>query len=149
MPADLARTAHITVIIADYLKPQGLSTSTSVAVPPDRAVLVQPPGDGAGFRGDKHSGSYGGVPSNHGLRRRTAQPLTDQVAWLPGGERVDVINCEYGQPDYEERINRRPILDEDLIPEAIEAREASGCNPRIGHLWHTHVLSTVHLVDHV
>jgi len=57
--------------------------------------------------------------------------LTDQVAWLPGNERVDVINCEYGQPDYEERNNRRPVLDEDLIPEAIDAREASGRNSMI------------------
>ena len=72
--------------------------------------------------------------------------MTDQVAWLPGNERVDVINCEYGQPDYEERINRRPVLDEDLIPEAIDAREASGRNSRIGHLWHTHVINTVQLV---
>ena len=111
-------------------------------MPYPRAILTQRPGNGAGFRGDRRSGSYGGVPLNKNLRRHTPVPVSDSILWLPNFQRADRVNLEHSQADYE-YSSKRDIHDEYLIPEALRARTDSARNSRLGHQWHTNTFHTI------
>ena len=127
--------------IATSFRPQGLDADGE-PIPLPRAILTQRSGNGTGFRGDRRSGSYGGVPLNNKLRRHPPVPVSDSISWLPNFQRVDRIHLEHSQADYE-HSSKLDVHDEYLIPEALKARSDSARNSRLGHQWHTNTFHTI------